>query len=384
MELVPSRQCQHADWFATQGTSIEFCKSCGLALLNSADPGVENIYAKSQVQPRPGDTFQPVQPSLLGIKAYRYLPLDLENGRYIRVLVLKAGWPDEPLCCALEHVNLQQDPVYEALSYTWADESGDDSLCRSIQCGDDGLIAITKNCEAALRSLRKRDIHRRLWVDAVCINQSDVLERSHQVKNMIAIFRAALRVVVFIGEGNVKTNRLVEYISRDSGGELPKLWDIVSLFQCRWFHRIWVLQEVAVAKDIVVIYGPMQMTWADMVEHGNLFLKLMAARRHLAPPPPMLSYGLLQKSMPGHRTTRLDLLSLLQISRNCSCKDPRDKVYAITGLLRDERTLPLQADYSPSTTAAWVFLQVAAWQITTSKSLEILLHAEGISAMGAL
>ena len=41
--------------------------------------------------------------------------------------------------------------------------------------------------------------------------------------------------------------------------------------------------------------------------------------------------------------------------------------------------LQLQADYSLSTTAGWVFLQAAAWHISTTKSLEILSQVDGIS-----
>ena len=70
-------------------------------------------------------------------------------------------------------------------------------------------------------------------------------------------------------------------------------------------------------------------------------------------------------------------MSLLKISRNCSCKDPRDKVYAITGLLADRSALPIPADYSA--TAGWVFLQAAAWHISTTKSLEILSEVNGKS-----
>ena len=56
-------------------------------------------------------------------------------------------------------------------------------------------------------------------------------------------------------------------------------------------------------------------------------------------------------------------------------------MYAILGLLQDELVLPLQADYSSSTTDGWVFLQAAAWHISTTKSLEILSQVDGISTI---
>ncbi|KAJ4324084.1 hypothetical protein N0V84_004050 [Fusarium piperis] len=381
-DLVLSRGCRHNDWWAMPQTSVEFCRSCGFSLICAASPQSKDVYAEVQVQPRPQDTFDPAPSPLPGARGYQYQPLD-HNGRHIRVLVLKAGKPEDPLHCELEHVNLQQAPIYEALSYTWADDKGDDSICRAIQCGSDGqFISITKNCELALLRLRKQDADRRLWVDAVCIDQSNILERNHQVKNMIAIFRSAIRVVVFLGEGSPVLDRLVDYMINDTGGQLPQVSDFIFLFRSRWFHRVWVLQEVAVAKSILVMYGMKQMSWVDFIEHGNLFLRLMAARNLSLVLPPVVSYGLRQTEAGDRRLKgRSDLLSLLQVSRNCACKDARDKVYSILGLLQEEPVLSLQADYSPSATASWVFLQVAAWHVNTTKTLEILSQVDGTSAL---
>ncbi|KAJ4160114.1 hypothetical protein NW754_003238 [Fusarium falciforme] len=198
-DLVLSRGCRHNDWWSMPQTSVEFCRSCGFSLIYAASRPSKDVYAEVQVQPRPQDTFDPARVTPPGARGYQYQPLDLTSGRQIRVLVLKAGRLEDPLQCELEHVNLQQGPIYEALSYTWADDKGDDSISRAIQCGYDGqFIGITKNCELALLRLRKQDVDRRLWVDAVCIDQSNILERNHQVKNMIAIFRSAIRVVVFL------------------------------------------------------------------------------------------------------------------------------------------------------------------------------------------
>ncbi|UPL03879.1 hypothetical protein LCI18_014813 [Fusarium solani-melongenae] len=382
-ELALSRACRHTDWWIIPETSVEFCRSCGFSLIYATGRPVKDAYAEVQAQPRPQDTFDPARSPPVGTRGYRYRPLDLTHGRQIRVLVLKAGKPGDPLRCELEHVNLQRGPIYEALSYTWADEKGDDSICRAIQCGHgDQFIGITKNCELALLRLRKRSVDRRLWVDAVCIDQSNIQERNHQVKNMIAIFRSAVRVAVFLGEGNPILSRLIDYMSNDTGGELPRVSDFISLFRSRWFHRVWVLQEVAVAKSILVMYGTEQISWGDLIEHGNLFLRLMAARNTALVLPPVISYGLRQ-TMAGDRRLQgySDLLSLLQVSRNCSCKDARDKVYAIMGLLQGESVLSLQADYSPSTIAGWVFLQAAAWHVHTTETLEILSQVDGTSEL---
>ncbi|KAH7127420.1 heterokaryon incompatibility protein-domain-containing protein [Dactylonectria macrodidyma] len=340
MYLVLNRGCRHLDWCTIPDTNIEFCKSCGFALVCAASVPADDAYKEVQAQPNPLDTFPEAPHSLPDSCA-----------------LLKPGQSNDALRCELEPVNLQQGPIYEAVSYTWADEIGDDSICKTIQCGDEGrLIGITKNCEKALLRLRKLDTDRRLWVDAVCIDQSNVLERNHQVNNMIAIFRSAIRVLVFLGEGHPVLGRLIDYISNDTGGRLPLALDFITLFQSRWFYRL--------------------------IEHGNVFLRLMAAGRFSLVLPPVISHGLRQTNLGARRIQgKSDLLSLLQISRNCSCKDARDKVYAITGLLQGQTVLPLRADYSTSTSAGWVFLQVAAWHIAITGSLEMLAQVDGKSAM---
>lgn len=79
-------------------------------------------------------------------------------------------------------------PAYEALSYTWADEAGDEERSCEFSCdGGFGIIRITKNCEAAIRRLRLSDEKRWMWIDAICIDQSSETERSSQVRMMSKI-----------------------------------------------------------------------------------------------------------------------------------------------------------------------------------------------------
>ncbi|KAF1975329.1 hypothetical protein BU23DRAFT_530540 [Bimuria novae-zelandiae CBS 107.79] len=264
----------------------------------AADP-----YSDVQVQPQPGATFAQSTSSSSPKEhnAYQYLPLDLRKRRQIRVLVPMPGCPSDPLHCELEHVNLQHGPIFEAMSYTWVDENGDDSLCGTISCGHGGCkISITKNCEVALRRLRKCDENRRLWVDAICIDQYCINEPNHQVKNMMAIFRGAIRVVVFLGEGDPNLARLFEHVTSDICGQLPKVLNFITLFRIRWFHRVWVLQEIAVAKSVWVHYGEKKMSWTNLVEHSNLYLRLMAARDLSLAIPPVVSLGLLQTTERYH------------------------------------------------------------------------------------
>jgi hypothetical protein len=302
MELVPSRGCRHRDWWRFPQSSIESCVSCGFTLSIAANPTRDDPSEGLPLQPETETTFGPARSQPLLAHSHDYAPLNLAHGRQIRILVLKAGRPSDPLRCQLEHVNLQQGPIYEALSYTWADAKGDDSLCKTIAHGTNGKkIRITANCEAALILLRRHDTDRRLWVDAVCIDQSNIQERNHQVKNMIAIFRSATSVLVYLGQGSHILSRLVNYISNDTAGQLPQVFDFVSLYRSRWFHRVWIIQEIAVAKDVLVVYGDNRMSWKDLVEHSNLFLRMMAGHNLPLVLPPVMSYGLQQTTMSSRR-----------------------------------------------------------------------------------
>jgi hypothetical protein len=320
MELVLSRRCRHLDWCRIPETSLETCKRCGFTLNFSSSRPTGDIFTDTQDHPPTYPAFDPLSTQPMGAHGYRYPPLDLTYGRPIRILVLEAGKPGDPLRCGLEHVNLQQGPIYEALSYTWADANGDDSLCKKISCGNNGTtIAITANCEAALLLLRREDTDRSLWVDAICIDQSNVLERNHQVKNMIAIFRSAIRVLVYLGQGSPVINRLVDYVSDDVAGLLPEASDFTSLFRNRWFHRVWIIQEVAIAKDVLLVYGGKRMSWNDLIVHSSLFLRMMAEHSLPLVLPPVMSYGLQQTATGSGRSEKVR--SPLRISFVTSSED---------------------------------------------------------------
>jgi hypothetical protein len=98
---------------------------------------------------------------------YRYTKLDYKLGRQIRLVLLLPGRPEDPLQCEIIHVNLEDIPVYDAVSYTWASEDGDAKASMVVQCKQGGAIPVTPNCYAVLLQLR-RSGRQRIWVDAIC------------------------------------------------------------------------------------------------------------------------------------------------------------------------------------------------------------------------
>jgi hypothetical protein len=133
--------------------------------------------------------------------AFKYSPLNCPQS--IRLLLLKPSrLRDTPLQCHLMRFKLSALPRYEALSYTWEGQRP----CRPISCNGSELL-VTPNVEAALKQLRPRHFQRHLWIDAICIDQSNLKERSSQVSLMEQIYQNAVRVVVWLGVGNEMTAR---------------------------------------------------------------------------------------------------------------------------------------------------------------------------------
>ena len=139
-------------------------------------------------------------------QTYQYLPMKAD--REIRLLYLEPGSSKSLLSCSLRVVTLSKTPVYEALSYTW----GEPVFSALMKCSPSGQICITENLSVALCHLSLKDRVRVLWVDAICINQQDLVERSQQVSLMRDIYEGADPVIVWLGkddgnaENGVRTN----------------------------------------------------------------------------------------------------------------------------------------------------------------------------------
>ncbi|KAJ8064481.1 hypothetical protein OCU04_006815 [Sclerotinia nivalis] len=121
-------------------------------------------------------------------------PLSLSH-REIRCLILQPLSSGTSIQCTVETISLLSNPEYEALSYVW----GDASIQRTI-IFNEIPFSVTQNLAIALHHLRLSDKPRRLWVDALCINQSDVKERNEQVRLMGEIYSMAKPVLIWLGE----------------------------------------------------------------------------------------------------------------------------------------------------------------------------------------
>jgi len=171
---------------------------------------------------------------------------------------------------------------YEALSYAW----GNLEVCNSIYC-DGKRISIPSNLHSALCHLRYSTKVRVLWADALCIDQSDWNERGQQVKFMKAIYSRAQGVLVWVGEETKDVEKALQTLSRcapswtmynddfvlqrrydrnRAGFDFSTMysatffsnieWEpVVQLLERPWFTRVWVLQEVAHARNVTLVCG---------------------------------------------------------------------------------------------------------------------------------
>lgn len=261
---------------------------------------------------------------------------------------------------------MEDAPGFEALSYVW----GDAGRVHSMQVGN-SCIPVTANLLDALSYVRSRKETRTLWVDAVCINQDNLYERSHQVQQMRDIYAKALRVLIWLGPSTEHSEvgmKALEHLVRAKPFEeapwrtlppslvVPGLKDIM---QRSWFQRFWVVQEGAVAKELVMHCGPYQVSWLNRVAPVLRFMRSIK----LAVTSPQwqdlglhdintdLLIGLLQTQLDGgpdatlwsQRSRGPDLLDFAYSMRYRQSSDVRDRIYALLGLANvsaDDKIIP--------------------------------------------
>lgn len=135
------------------------------------------------------------------MEEYQYAPLQSEG--QIRVMHLEPAFHfNDDIHCSL-HPAAVETAEYEALSYVW----GDATKKGRILLGDK-YLEITDNLNMALRYIRSKRKTRILWVDAVCINQNNVIERNSQVQLMGQIYEGSLHGLIWLGEADDGVSRL--------------------------------------------------------------------------------------------------------------------------------------------------------------------------------
>ncbi|CAJ2499618.1 Uu.00g024710.m01.CDS01 [Anthostomella pinea] len=276
----------------------------------------------------------------------------------IRLLQILPGHYSDPVQCTLSTVSInevEQQP-YEALSYTWGALAGmqwilvidNDASGRTHHGG----LKVRWNCYNTLKRLRREDSSRTMWIDAICIDQDNLEERSQQVGFMSRIYSLAEQVVVCLRywdkvelpyetkarESMIGRRPLEPTENRVRGGMIDDFCrDAQNMMrEYEWFHRVWVVQEVVNARKVVFVCGRHQTPWDAFVSHFGHYLAGVWS----------LPVPLSQEDWKN-----LNALDAARILRPCRATEPLDKVFAVPGLLRDDPGITI--DYTRQPDAAY-------------------------------
>ncbi|GAB1316894.1 Folylpolyglutamate synthetase [Madurella fahalii] len=199
--------------------------------------------------------------------------------RLIRLLRVQPGLFDDKVYCSLEWYNLDgPHPPYAAISYVWGSPKRDRLIVL-----DGKRVPVTTSAATALRSLRSQWYARLFWIDALCIDQDDPLDKSRQIPFMADIYHRARNVHVWLGlisYGSLTLSAVRELWVRamlhtEFGGPAPSFDDmpaavwvnLKALLRRPWFERTWTVQEVVVARNadaITIHYGDGSIDWQTL------------------------------------------------------------------------------------------------------------------------
>ncbi|KAM0482238.1 hypothetical protein ACHAP7_004468 [Fusarium lateritium] len=352
---------------------------------------------------------------------YDYLPTG--SIRLLRLVSIRPA-----IRLEIEHVSLDSNPVYNALSYTW----GEPVFSHRININNH-FLTVTPSLHACLEHFEQY-IGAKIWIDALCINQTDDEEKSRQVQAMDRVYRQATKVLIWLGteadgagqamtgvqiygrlaidagilvltpenisawpdmgheEALIQTRDALLGLMRtatDSEGDdgrkderFPRL-AFTALTKRSYFTRVWVKQEITLAQDAVVLCGQ-HMTTIDCLHAAIIFYSILitweinefqAGRAKRIPGPfseaelqaadnawELLKTAIPKDSVGFALSARKDyqkagaqpLHQLLQRSflrpsmDVLQCRDPRDKIWGVSGIASDMQGMGLLPSYQIS------------------------------------
>jgi hypothetical protein len=270
----------------------------------------------------------------------------------------------------------KRDPTFEALSYVWGSQKDPNTaaveLCSGMPLIPSRAFFIGQGLAICLRNLRYNDSARTLWIDKICINQEDKVEKGVQVGRMRHIFKMASRVVAWIGpekdDSSVAISTL-EYLGKQleltTGGYIlpspdaerktwyikdvnlpysPDIWNALEFFcQREWFKRLWVAQEIILANHLAILQcGQQNILWA-------LFRRAMWSlyeKKNIRRPGLRGSIRSIKSMLEDNKGYGVSHIILYHQHRDCSNK--HDKVYGLLGLTPPKFTAAIVPNYSGS------------------------------------
>jgi hypothetical protein len=198
---------------------------------------------------------------------------------------------------------------------------------------------------------------------------------------MGAIYASAVQVLVYLGEPSAASRAVFKYLNQAvlvshrrsvdiafPSEDCPSPHLVKEFLSRRWFHRVWVIQEVGLARQVTVLCGTQSLDWSlfsvDRFKERGLSRQ---ANGDITPGVLLLETDLYKQ--------KRSIVDLLHVGRNALSKDPRDKVFALLSLENDGSDLHISPDYSKP--VEWIFTHVAVQLLRNGARLNILSHVRG-------
>lgn len=349
---------------------------------------------------------------------YKYTPLPPGSDQIRLLTLLPASDENEEIAVSLQNIETKEaERQYETLSYVWGSPDNPETISIVTQERRHSLtdwwrkrrwrkskgsptdtspgadpkdedvssaehngvpFPVTQNLGVALRHLRLRDAPRTLWIDAICIDQKNIPEKSEQVAKMAQIYSSSQRVVIWLGPASPDSDLAMGHVDHlgkmvrvdVTGGTLtltpegeaephwadldhPLPYDeadlraLEGLFWRPYFERLWVVQEARLNPETAVVCGRQETTWQSVTTTCTWL-----ARKVGGPKTDLRDdfANRIQRIRMVFEETLYDGASLQDLARSTrglKCADDRDRVYALLSLAQHgDRIKP---DYSLST-----------------------------------
>ncbi|KAK9415214.1 putative HET domain-containing protein [Seiridium unicorne] len=290
-----------------------------------------------------------------------------------------------PIVLQLINCDLNSDQwTYDAISHRWEDSN---NRCKITANGFS--CSVTKSLGTALKYMRQESSERTLWIDGVCIDQDNVVERNNQVLKMGTIFSKAQNVRMWLGESAEHSDAAMKLMARlplhDIYQADSELVDTVlndpvggvaltKLLRRSYWQRMWILQEILLARNAVVHCGHLKAPWAhfkalDRVSADQRLWLSSQIREGWVWELRRAFFGIAQCCMTTAEAWSIS--NVLEPTRRLKSTDPRDKLYALIGLCGS--AMGLTPDYSRTTCE--VYAEFTRNHIVKDGNMSLLLTA---------
>ncbi|GAW21620.1 hypothetical protein ANO14919_111430 [Xylariales sp. No.14919] len=285
---------------------------------------------------------------------------------------------------------------YIAISYCWGNSPADQVLVLA----DGSTVPITKKVvnilEVILGQVPSCDT---VWLDAICINQQDPVEKSEQIALMPGIYHRAISVEIFLATGWASMQAMCEAVnSRNmSSGTIFRAGllrpvdsysvltpytndEIIEIMWSPWFERAWVIQEYCYSRKANFHYRQVVMNelflekvygWGNDLAFGRIVDS--DGGRVEVPIPPMIQHfgGLItmRREISQRALRRNPLEDVLCRFYHCKATDPHDKVIAFLGLANGRLPKEITADYGRPPAALYLEAMIAMMRQSTDYAL---------------